>query len=210
MKLTKSIETKMERFLQAIIGSEEQLVVAGKILVEMIDENPETDICAELLSRNRNLTSAILESLENVGRGRLKAKFLLDPSPAAQRAIAQALPIEEQAKLTDGYIPVAREREGKIIVQQCAMSELSPPEARRAIADGKVRTAAEQVQQIKLEYAGRYNRNQRYETDKNMVRFFSHQWWTWAELQDICTKIAPKASEIGASIKANQLRSKAP
>src|SRR5512146_752330 len=107
--LTKTYQAKVEQFRNALSSAKQDLIAAGKLLVEMVEENEET---FEILVGQCRVTLPFLEALERIGRGKLDPLFLTDPSPAAQRAVTVALPIKEQTRLKTGVAVAIRSNGG--------------------------------------------------------------------------------------------------
>lgn len=200
--ITKSFQSKIEAFTEALTGARSNLLRAGQLLVEMLEENEDT---FELLVTQKVASLPMLESLERVGRGQLDPLLLTDTSPAAQRAISQAIPPKDQKRLLTGLIPVAIQDNGGIRIEQRRMDELNTWQAAQAIGDGKIRTAEEQIDVVRERIEARAARSLRYEIRGDRVIFHEESSYTWKELEEIAAKIKPQARDIEAEIKRKQI-----
>lgn len=202
--IAKSYQSKLEAFNLALNGAKQNLLDAGRILCEMLDED--SDTFEHILESNRGVTLRFLESLERIGRGQLEPLLLTDPSPAAQRAVAQALPMEDQKQLTSGFVPVAVKDNGGVKVVQKQMSEITAQEAARVIGSGTIRTADEQIEMLKQADAAQAASKMRYAIKGDKIHFYTGADFTYSELLTLLTKIEPKAEDIEAAIAANQIK----
>lgn len=200
--LTKSFESKIEQFQSALGGVRFSIKQAGEILVSMLEENENT---FEVLVGRRLASLPFLEALEKVGRGALDARLLEDTGSIAWRAISQCLPMRDQEQLLSGTIPVAMIDNGGIRIEHKRLEEITNNEATRVIGDGKIRTADEQIVIIKEQSARRAVRELRYEIFGNRIRFRHGAEFTFAELEILIERNAPKAEEIEESLKLNQI-----
>ena len=203
--ITKTFQSKITAFRDALSGARSNLLDAGKILVEMLDENENT---FELLVSQKIATLPMLESLERVGRGQLDPALLTDVSPMAQRAVSQALPIKEQKQILTGYVAIAVKDNGGFRVEQKRASETTAHEAARAVGEGRIRTPDEQIEIIKQQQANRQARSYRYEIRGDRVIFHEECSFTWKELVELADKIKPKAEDIEFSMKKSQIAKK--
>lgn len=204
-QLTNTLQSKIESFRDALSGARQNLITAGKLLVEMLDENEDA---FEILVAQKVATLPMLESLERVGRGQLDPALLTDVSPAAQRAIAKALPPQAQKQLLTGFVPVAVQDNGGFKVEQMRMADLSQHQAARVIGDGVIRTVEAQCEIIKEQLATRAAHSLRYELRDGRIIFHEDTVFTWRELIELADKIKPRASDIEADIKRSQVARK--
>lgn len=138
-----TFEDKIAAFGEVLMATENGLVVAGKLLVEMCNENPDTmDL---LLQRYPNLSLGFLTALERVGLGKLDARVLfLGDKPVANRIAA--LPPQMQARLFNNPIPVVVDAGGR--VENLHLNEMTNQEKLRAIGPEGIRKPKEQVSLI--------------------------------------------------------------
>lgn len=201
--LSRTFNTNLEALQAALTQARDGLKTAGDLIIKMLEENE--DAFEIILARCKGLTVRMLESLERIGRGTLEPLLLADPSPAAQRAIAQDLPMPEQKKLVNGFIPVAIRDGGGVKIEQRKLSELNLVEACRVIGDGKIRSADEQIQILKQEAENRAARQLRYEIREGEIIFHAETRYSWRELQELADKIKPQAKDIEAEVKRRQI-----
>ncbi len=193
MKPTKTYQSKFIAFKEAIAQLGQSAKQAGQLLCEMLDEDSNT--FEFILKECPHATLSWLESLEAIGRGRLDERLLLDSSPAAHRAIAQALPIKEQTRLLETSIPVAVRENGGIRIESKRMQDIKAYEAPRIIRDGKILTPEQQTVIIKEELSNRAARNVRYIIEGDSVEFLSHSRFKMSELEEILGKLKQTATD---------------
>lgn len=205
-KPTKAFTQKIEAFKEALSAARQDIVRAGKLLVEMIEEN---ENATEILIRDRIAPRQLLEALEEVGRGKLDPLLLTDPSPAAQRALSQAMPMADQRRLTTGFVPVAvKNSSGGFEVQNKRMEEINVTESYRVIGDGKIRSPEEQMQIIQQQEAERALRERRFVVRGDKIEVIRHAVFSWKEWMEIGEMAKPKPIDIQASIQKNQIAKK--
>lgn len=200
--LTKPFQSKIESFGAALADIKNGIERAGKLVVEMLEENEST---FEILCGQYRVSLPFLEALERVGRGQLDPRLLQDGSDTAWRAISQALPIEQQRKLIDAAIPVAVRDNGGVRIENKRLPEITAREASIVIGDGKIRTADEQIELLKQKAATQAAKSLRYEIRGDRVRFHDGAEFDWSGLMEIANKIQPKAEDIEAQMKRNQI-----
>ena len=204
MKLTKTFESKIDQFQAALNATADGLVTAGKLLVEMIEENENT--FEIILTRIKTASLPFLEALERVGRGQLRPELLLNPAPAAQRTVQFALPIKVQDKIATGYLETVVKDGDGFLIKHKKMDELTAHESARVIGTDGIRTVEQQKAIIKEQIENRAAREMRFEIRNDRVVFHTEHAWTWSELEEIADKIKPKAVDIEKEIKKNQVR----
>jgi len=192
MKPTKTYESKFIAFTEAVTQLGQSAKRAGQLLCEMLDENPDT--FEYILKKCPHATLPWLESLEAIGRGRLDERLLLDPSPAAQRAVSQALPIKEQTRLLEMPIQVAVRDNGGVRIENKRMQDIRAYEAPRVIRDGKILSAEEQTALIKDEISHRAARDVRYIIEGDAVEFLARCRFKLSELEEILSKLKETAT----------------
>jgi len=107
---------------------------AGKILVEMLDENP--NAFRDILREHPELTPGGLNDLELIGRGQLLPEAALDTSAAGRRL--RKLPISQQRIAYTGTIDVVTQIGDKVMTERKAVAELTTNEAARAISNTRI------------------------------------------------------------------------
>lgn len=96
---TLSFEEKLRQFGEALKQSEQNALVAGRLLVAMIDEQ---DDAVDQIMRRFNVPLTQISLLERIGRDKLHPMFAFSTSPAAEVVIKKRLCIEEQNRLASG------------------------------------------------------------------------------------------------------------
>lgn len=125
--------TKIKRFQKLVQDGVEAWTKAGKLLVEIVDGNP--DAYDEILDSCQGITRAHLAKFEAIGRGSLEPRLLLNGSIGYHKL--QSVPMSEQQKaLKNGiklYEPTA---DGGITHRVVRPEDLSPFEASQVFSPG--------------------------------------------------------------------------
>ena len=205
-QITKSLASKIEAIRLALNGVKEDLITAGKLVVEMLEENEDA---FEILLRERIARLSMLEALEQIGRGKLDPMLLADPSYIAQRAVRQGIPMGQQRQIQNEHIAVAAisdDGEG-IEIKHKTKDEISLAESIRVIRDGKIATPEEQVAVLKEQQARATLRRMTYRVDpaNHTVTFMRDTEWNYSQLAEIVEKIKPDARDIEATIIKRQI-----
>lgn len=203
--ISKTFASKIEALREALSSVKQDIIAAGKLLVEMLDENEDA---FEILVAQRIASLQTLEALEKVGRGKLDPLLLTDPSPMAQRAISQNLPVSQQRQIMTQHIAlVVKGRAGVYEVEQRTKDEISLAESFRAIRDGRLTTPEQQIAILQEHEAKAAIRDMRVQIDEahGRVRFLQDSEFSYAQLIEIAEKIKPKAEDIQASITKRQV-----
>jgi hypothetical protein len=117
---------------------------AAKLLVKMLDEDPQ--VFDEILKLHRVswLNRDVLETFEALGRGQIALETIFLPRHVLQRLMQ--LPVEEQSKLATRPVAVYQgRRNGEVSVARKRLCELNRREARTVLGPNGARTVAEQV-----------------------------------------------------------------
>lgn len=203
--LTKSYTSKIEQLRTALGGIKQDLITAGKLLVEMIEENEDT---FEILVGQGVASLRTLEALERIGRGKLDPLLLTDPSPIAHRAISQALPMAQQRQIQSQTIAVAYDNgDSGYAIKHKRKDEITLAESYRIIGDGRIRTADEQIEILKASKARVLSRNAAYVIDqeRGCVRLLEDREFTYEQLCELAEKIKPRAEDIAKSMVKRQI-----
>lgn len=140
MKLTTKIETKIERFselLQGIVGS---WVEAGKLLVEMIEED--VHVKDRIMERLPGLSPGVLTQLEAVGRGVLHER-LLTAGGHGMNALKR-MPYSDQVKHLEAPVEMVVENGDSTDVLLVSVENLTSQQAAQVFASDHIRTTGEQ------------------------------------------------------------------
>jgi len=203
MKIQIHIEKQIAALKEALVGARTQLVQAGKIVAALVDSEPEA--YEMILKKIPSLTLSGLETLERIGRGKLDERLVTDASPAAERAMRMALPIEEQRTLIDRPVAVVEMVNGHVNVQQKRLPELTGRDAKLLIGETGLRSVAEQTALLEAQATRDEKLRQRYHVESGVVVFHANVRMTWAEMMEVAKQIEPKAADIESSIKRRQI-----
>lgn len=94
--------TKLDQFISLYTAGKTAWENAGKILVELIEEDPYA--YTYIIERCPMLTPGILQAFERIGRGLMLPSLAMDDSPAAR--MMKRLPLKEQVRLENEPIPI--------------------------------------------------------------------------------------------------------
>ncbi len=140
MKISKSMEQKIERFALLVKGIVQGWMEAGKALVEMIDEDPQA--FDKIREKYPQLSVGMLVQLEAVGRGVLHEKLLTasGPGPNALRR----MPYSSQVKLLEVPVELVVENEQGTDTLLVDVHNLTSRQASQVFAEDHVRSQGEQ------------------------------------------------------------------
>jgi hypothetical protein len=136
--LQKEIDDMIAEIVQHIDGVKEHIKEAGKIYIELLKKDPNV----KERFREFNISYAVLNFLERVGRGNILPEFLYTPFQNCK------LPISEQQKIAKGTIPMLVIRDGE---EDTILVDLlnSPPNVlKQIIPDGRILNIKEQKQYL--------------------------------------------------------------
>lgn len=139
MSKTPSVD-KVSVFCALVQQGIDAWVEAGKLLVELIDGDP--DAVQGISARAPWATREVLSNFERIGRGQVLPQLLVDPSEGAQALLK--LPYEEQRRLCDAEVAVASLVRGEIVVASKRIQKLSRQECRTLFSATGIRPIAEQ------------------------------------------------------------------
>lgn len=140
-------EHKIDKFISKVELGIDWFQEAGRILVEMLDENP--SVKDDILSYRKTwMTLEVLDTFEMIGRNQLSVHAMFMPRHVLNHLIA--LPIDEQVSISTGMIPtVTGMVNGSARIKIKPAADLTRREAARAIGPSGVRTPEEQVSMLK-------------------------------------------------------------
>lgn len=119
---------------------------AGRLLVQMVERNPNT--YSIIIKENPHLSIDLLLAFEKIGRNEIFPYVLLDKSPGSRRLLA--LPFELQKKHYREPVPVvARLIDGKPVIEMRLVSNLTKEEVQIVFGPDGIRSEAEQVALLK-------------------------------------------------------------
>lgn len=144
MNITK-INSKMERLEGLLKQATESLIDAGKLVVEMIREDPKN---YDLIKEKFGFNDHVMEKMQNVGLGRMLPEFVLSSSPAAK--YAERLTIEDQKKIVERGVAIVRSVEGgKISTEVVDYRKLKDAECRQVFEGKSLVTVEKQAERVK-------------------------------------------------------------
>lgn len=140
MKLTKKIEDKIQEFGEQLGRAAQSWVEAGKILVEILDDDPQS--MDRILEAYPTITHSALVQLEAVGRGVLDERLLTTSTPGG-RALRR-MPISVQRRFLNECVDLVVETQEGTDVLLVATDNLTPKQTRQVFSSQHCRTPAEQ------------------------------------------------------------------
>lgn len=185
-------------FIAALKQGRDGIELAAKILVYLVDRNDKT--FEELVKADPSISYNLLGNLERVGRGQIYAALLFDSSPGARKLLT--LPTSQQKKLYDEPVKIVRVVDGKNIVEEKPIQQLSRHEANLLVDDaGHARTVEEQIKHISTPPTPSSKRAARYEIIGDRLRVLADTEFSMSNLEDILKRMKQKAIESLATKK---------
>lgn len=134
-------KSKMQRLEALLKQTTESLVEAGRLIVEMVREDPAN---YDLIKSKFGLSDSVMERFQNIGLGRVSPRLAL--STKATASLLEKLPLDIQNKVLDSGVSVVRSIDGgKIQSETVPFDDLSYPEAQQALG----RSIEEQAARLK-------------------------------------------------------------
>ncbi len=204
MKTQITAAPNVQQFIIALKRVADEVENVAKMLVAMVDANPK--IYDEIVKADPRISHNLLGNLERVGRGQTYGALLFDSSPGARKLLA--LPISQQKELYEKPVSIVRWANGKSIVEQKSIQQLSRQEANLLIDDGdRVRSIEEQIKYVNPAPAKVSHRAHRYEIKDGKLRVFPETEFTMTELEEIITRMKAKSIEsLEVGMKSGQIR----
>jgi hypothetical protein len=198
------IQTVVE-FVQSVNNLFENAESVCKMLVQMVEANPK--VYDEIVKANPRLTYNFLANLERVGRGQLYFGLLCDSSPGARKLFA--LPPSQQKAIYENPVRVVTAVDGKHVVTEKPIQQLSRHEANLLIDDsGHVRTVDEQIKFVSAPSPIKTARRaQRYEISGDRLKVMEETEFDIPTLEEILERMKSKSLKgLEGSMKRNQVR----
>lgn len=150
LEITKTHEitqADIECFNAYLIEGVEAWFKAGKLLVEMVERNP--NAYSIIIRNNPHLSIDLLLAFEKIGRREIFPYVLLDKSPGSKRLLE--LPYELQAKYYREPLQVVTSaRDGTPVIEKKLANNLTKDEVRIVFGpNGTIRTPEEQTALLK-------------------------------------------------------------
>jgi hypothetical protein len=155
--MTTAIQYKQDRinqFLAAFQAGVDAWIEAGKILVELVDEDPH--IYNYIQDQCPAMTPDILGKFESIGRGIILPTLAMDTSPGSKHL--QRLPLSVQERFAHEPIPVIVQSDDEDSTD-CLLikyQDLTPAQAKQVFRNGRLATEGEQrawIEDYKLKNA---------------------------------------------------------
>jgi len=140
MKKNEVIESKIEQFGGMIRAIGENLLEAGKLLVEMLKDDPEAK--AKIQRKFPEISVSMLNQLEAVGRGQMHPRLALAAGPGHVKM--RGLPYSDQERYLEEPVPLLVDNHGAYDTLLVKVHELTPDQARQVFAADHLRSAGEQ------------------------------------------------------------------
>lgn len=143
-KTQTQIQNKMEMLDGILKRTTASILEAGKLMVEMINEDPEN---YNRIKARYGFSDYVMERFQNIGLGRINPELALKNSPAA--AMIERLPRAEQDRIIERGVEVVQSVvDGKPEVQVIPYNELTHRDAAFALGGGKVKSVEEQAKKL--------------------------------------------------------------
>jgi hypothetical protein len=197
-------QVKIDHFLALLRSGLDNLAEAGKVLVKMVEDNPDT--FEIILKQCPTLKESNLWSLYYVGQGR-PVSYLLSESPGIRRV--RSLPPEVQVKIPEKVPVVEQTPGGSFKVVSKPLDELTAQEAVRVLTFKGVEPPSTQKEALLAEQSRPIGKRLRYREDDGGVTFYERVRMTWAELEGLVARGKSRmmsAASIKAAIQKQQLR----
>lgn len=145
-------QAHVRTFVDLLEQGVEAWVKAGKLLVQMLERNPNTYVI--ILKECPRLSISLLLTFERIGRNELHPNLVLDTSIGAKQLLSLPYPLQD--KYYKETIPVVVALDGKRqpVIQRKLYHQINKEEARRVFAFGKLRTVEEQAAMIPAQKKG--------------------------------------------------------
>lgn len=138
--LIQPVQSNAERFAELVQQGINAWTEAGKLLVRMIEENP--DAKEEIMERCPDVTEEILSRFEAIGRNQLHPKTLLNNSPGMRRL--RQLPFSDQSRFLSEPVPVLVKTESGADILHVAVKDLTSTQASQVFSADGIRSAPAQ------------------------------------------------------------------
>ena len=142
-KLPTTTATKMESLRALLKQTTDSLVQAGKLIVEMIEEDQAN---YDRIKQEFGFSDYVMEKFQKVGLGRMNPTLVFDSRPVAH--FVEKLPREVQDKVIEAGVPVVKTKDGGYDTQIVAYDKLSYHDAQTVFDKSRVRTTEEQIKKI--------------------------------------------------------------
>jgi hypothetical protein len=145
---------RIQAFLAAFQAGVDAWIEAGKILVELVDEDPH--VYNYIQQECPAMTPDILGKFESIGRGVILPTLAMDASPGSKQL--QRLPLSVQERFQKEPIPVIiqADDDDSTDVLLIKYQDLTPQQAKQVFRNGRLATEGEQrawIEDYKLKNA---------------------------------------------------------
>lgn len=141
MKQEITIESDIKNFVEAYQKGLDAWMTAGKILVSMVDRDP--DAYEKILTKAPAMTPEILCVFERIGRGVLHAPLAMDSSPGVERLKMLPLSVQRNHEMTPIEI-VVRKQDGSYDTLRVLPKNMTRAQAKLAFSKDRIRSLGEQ------------------------------------------------------------------
>ena len=182
----------IQTFLTALDHLTDSAVECGRILVQLVDQDPR--VYEKILTARANIPLRLLSQLEKVGRGQFLDKLLWDDCPGARRLLP--LTFAKQKEIYENPIPVVIEDKGKEVVVMKNLQQLTPKQAIQAIDENGIVPPEKQAEAVRERMSPKSAAPaQRYELldNGNIIIRFAPTEFTPSQLQDIYERSKSRA-----------------
>ena len=159
---------------------------AAEIMVALVDKDPR--IYEKIVKQAPTISYNLLATLERVGRGQIYGALLFDSSPGARRLLA--MPYGMQKEYYEKPLRVVSVQNGKKVVNEKTISQLTPAEVRTTIADDHIRNVEEQSKLVEVPVVKRGEPPERFTILPNgNLLILANTEFTPARLQEVYERV---------------------
>lgn len=137
---TNELNAKIDQFITLIQRGVDAWVEAGKILVEMVEDDPM--VFDAIIRKAPHINAGVLGKFEQMGRGILHPNLLLSFTPGHEKLAK--LPLSMQTRYLEEPIPLLVETENGTDVLLVKAKDMTAEQARQVFASNRLRTEGEQ------------------------------------------------------------------
>lgn len=137
-------QAHVRTFVDLLDQGVEAWVKAGKLLVQMLEKNPNT--YGIILKECPRLSISLLLTFERIGRNELHPNLVLDSSIGARQLLSLPYPLQDKYYKETIPVVVGLDSKRQPVIQRKLYHQLNKDEARRVFSFGKLRSVEEQAE----------------------------------------------------------------
>ena len=181
MKPSKTFETKAAELFEAISVGKDSLVKAGKLVVELVQEN---ENAFEILIE-RGMKESTLNMLHQIGKNPVYAELVLSDTYSSRKLLH--LDSRDIDAAINRPLPLVIKVDGKQApkIDHKRLDEMTRAEQDQVIAHGQIRTIEQQAEVLKERARLEAEKEMRFKVEGDVIRFLAGAVFKVAELADI-------------------------